>query len=163
MSIPTVSQPQPSYPGLPRLNYSHYSPQGFSLSTDKSTLTSYEPRLSTYPTALISIIQSLAALPPKPIVQIMGKSSDGQVDFDIKINMMNLIVPEEERKGRMNYVKIIGNGELGYRGEGKESTVPTRIGGLEEWARVYCEDQSSIKQYVRSLFLKELGCTADRK
>ena len=64
--------------------------------------------------------------------------------------MMNLIVPEEERKGRMNYVKVIGNGELGFRGEGKESTVPTRIGGLEEWARVYCEDQSSIKQYVVS-------------
>lgn len=78
----------------------------------------------------------------------MGKSSDGQIDFDVKINMMNLIVPEEERKGRMNYVKVIGNGEMGYRGEGKESTVPTRMGGLEEWARIYCEDQSSIKQYV---------------
>jgi hypothetical protein len=48
----------------------------------------------------------------------------------------------------MNYVKIIGNGEMGYRGEGKQTLIPNRTGGLEEWARVYCEDPSSIKQYA---------------
>ena len=77
---------------------------------------------------------------------MLGKSSDGQIDFDVKVNMMNLIVPEEERKGRMNYVKIIGNGEMGFRGDARESTVPTKTGGLEEWVRAYCEDGAGIKQ-----------------
>ena len=80
-------------------------------------------------------------------MRITGKTADTQAaDFDVKINMMNLILPEDERSGRMNYVKIIGNGELGYRGEMKESAIPARSGGLDEWARTYCEDQSSIKQ-----------------
>jgi hypothetical protein len=145
MSLPTVSPEQPSYPGLPRLNYALYSPSGFTLSSDQTTITSYEQRLSTYPTALSSLIQKLATVPPKPQVRILGKSSDGQIDFDVKVNMMNLIVAEEERKGRMNYVKVIGNGELGFRGEGKESMLPSR-GGLEEWVRAYCEDAAGIKQ-----------------
>ena len=84
-------------------------------------------------------------MPPKPQVRIIGKSVHDHIDFDVKINLMNLIVPEEERKGRMNYVKVIGNGELGFRGDGKESTLPSK-GGLEEWVRAYCEDAAGIKQ-----------------
>ncbi len=61
---------------------------------------------------------------------------------------MNLIVPEEKRGGgRMNYVKIIGKGEMGLRGEGKETLTP-ELGTVEEWARRYCEDQNSIKRFV---------------
>lgn len=64
---------------------------------------------------------------------------------------MNLIVPEEGKGGsgggRMNYVKVIGKGEMGFRGEGKEAVVPD-LRSLEEWARRYCEDQSSIKRFV---------------
>ena len=64
---------------------------------------------------------------------------------------MNLIVPEEGKggsgSGRMNYVKVIGKGEMGFRGEGKEAVVPD-LRSLEEWARRYCEDQSSIKRFV---------------
>lgn len=62
---------------------------------------------------------------------------------------MNLIVPEEGKGGsaRMNYVKVIGKGEMGFRGEGKEALVPD-LKSLEEWARRFCEDQSSIKRYV---------------
>ena len=52
-------------------------------------------------------------------MRIQGKSSSGEIDFDVKVNMMNLIVPEEDRKGRMNYVKIIGNGGDGISGRGK--------------------------------------------
>lgn len=57
---------------------------------------------------------------------------------------MNLIVPDENRKGRMNYVKIIGPGDFGFRGESKETTVP-HFTGLEAWARKYCQDPASIK------------------
>jgi len=56
----------------------------------------------------------------------------------------SLIVPDTEN--RMNYVKIIGPGESGFRGEIKETTLPAVAGGLEEWARKFCEDASSIKQ-----------------
>lgn len=67
------------------------------------------------------------------------------MDFDVKINLMNLIVPDEDRKGRMNYVKIIGPGDSGLRGESKETTVP-HLTGLEAWARKYCQDSAGIKQ-----------------
>jgi hypothetical protein len=146
MSIPQAPAPQLNYPGLPRLEYRLYSPESFTLSADCTTLTSYNPRLSTYPAALVSLIQQLATVPPKPQIRIVGKSGD-TIDFDIKLNMMNLFVPDQE-KGRMNYVKVIGAGELGFRGDTKETTAPTVTGGLEEWARRFCEDGSSIKQFV---------------
>ncbi|CZT04730.1 hypothetical protein WAI453_007714 [Rhynchosporium graminicola] len=147
----TAPHAQQSYPGLPRLNYSLYTPPTFTLSEDQKTLTSQCPELSIYPTKLNSLIQSLATVPPKPQIRITGKSSNGVVDFDLRINLMNLIVPEEGKPGsgggRMNYVKIIGKGEMGFRGEGKEAQVPD-LRSLEEWARRYCEDQSSIKRFV---------------
>jgi len=58
--------------------------------------------------------------------------------------MMNLIVPDGEKRERMNYVKVIGDGEMGLRGGLKPSLVPDHI-PLEEWARRYCEDASQIK------------------
>ena len=64
---------------------------------------------------------------------------------------MNLIVPPENEgkgRGRMNYVKVIGRGEMGFRGEGKESVLPHVEGGLEEWVRLFCEDEGAIKQCV---------------
>lgn len=66
---------------------------------------------------------------------------------------MNLIVPEERKggSGMMNYVKVIGKGEMGFRGEGKEAQVPD-LGSLEEWAGRYCKDQNSIKRFVYSPF-----------
>lgn len=68
------------------------------------------------------------------------------VDFDVKINMMSLIVPEEPIN-RMNYVKIIGDGEKGFRGDVKETTTP-KVSSIDEWAKRYCEDPSTIKEYV---------------
>jgi hypothetical protein len=148
----SMSQPQPvrsqlHYPGLPRLEYRLYTPATFTLSSDSTTITSYEPRFSTYPTALVSLIQSLATVPPKPQIRILGRSAGGEIDFDVKINLMNLIVADDV-KGRMNYVKIIGSGDMGYRGELNETTSPSVTGGLEEWARLFCADTASIKQFV---------------
>jgi hypothetical protein len=121
-----------------------YHPDSFKLSDDQTTITSYEPRLSTYPTALASLIKTLATVPPKPQIRISGRSSDGTVDFDVKVNSMNLIVPEDEKR-KMNYVKIIGPGESGFRGEARPTTLP-QLAGLEDWARRYCEDSSAIKE-----------------
>ncbi|KAF8851162.1 hypothetical protein BDZ45DRAFT_750912 [Acephala macrosclerotiorum] len=148
MTAPPAPAPQPTYPGLPHLDYSLYSPKSFTLSSDATTLTSYELHLSTYPTALVSLIQNLATVPPKPTIRIVGKTynSENHVDFDIKINLMNLIVPDGEKR-RMNYVKVIEPGETGLRGESKEATVP-HVTGLEAWARKYCEDGASIKHFA---------------
>ncbi|TVY81099.1 hypothetical protein LSUE1_G005685, partial [Lachnellula suecica] len=136
-----------SYPGLPQLDYRLYSPPTFILSDDKTEVKSYEKPLSTYPSALVSLIQSVASIPPKPHVRITGKNSDGDLDFDVKMNAMNLIVPDTDRKGKMNYVRIIGPGEEGFRGDTKETLSPD-LRDLESWARTYCEDSSSIKQFV---------------
>jgi hypothetical protein len=85
-------------------------------------------------------------VPPKPIIRIKGTdSSTGTVDFDVKLNLMNLIVPEME-KGRMHYLKIIGSGEPGFRGETRMTTAPTITGGLDEWARMFCADGGALKQ-----------------
>jgi len=59
---------------------------------------------------------------------------------------MNLIVPETEKK-KMNYVRLIGPREEGFRGDTKETVAPDK-GSLEAWARAYCEDPSAIKQFV---------------
>ncbi|KUJ14168.1 uncharacterized protein LY89DRAFT_589743 [Mollisia scopiformis] len=148
MTAPSAPQPQPNYPGLPRLDYSLYSPKGFTISSDATTLTSKEQRLSVNPVALVSLIKSLATVPPKPQIRITGRTSDsGSIDFDVKINLMNLIVPDEDKRGRMNYVKIIGPGDVGFRGEGKETTFP-HVNGLEAWAQKYCEDPASIKRFT---------------
>lgn len=150
---PSMSQPQPvqsqsQYPGLPRLEYKLYTPATFTLSSDATTITSYEPRYSTYPTALVSLIQSLATVPPKPHIRIVGKSTGYEViDFDVKINLMNLIVTDDIKR-RMNYVKLIGTGDVGFRGETSQTTAPSVTGGLEEWARLFCADSASIKQLV---------------
>jgi len=147
-SLPLQQQTR-YHPGLPKLNYQFYSPPNFTLSQDKITITSHDPRLSIYPAALISLINGLSTLPPKPIVQIRGVNSNTlTVDFDIKINLMNLIIPDDDPKRRMNYVRLIGPGEKGFRGDIKETMGPNVEGGLQEWARLYCEDRSSLKQFV---------------
>jgi len=48
----------------------------------------------------------------------------------------------------MNYVKLIGPGEVGFRGDFKETTVPTVTGGLQEWATKFCSDPGSFKEFV---------------
>lgn len=60
---------------------------------------------------------------------------------------MNLIWTDDE-KARMNYVKCIGPGEVGWRGESKMTTSPAVTEGLEPWVKLFCKDSGAIKQYV---------------
>ena len=62
---------------------------------------------------------------------------------------MNLIWTDDE-KARMNYVKCIGPGEVGWRGEGKMATTPD-VAGLEQWVKRFCKESGAIKQYVELL------------
>jgi hypothetical protein len=71
------------------------------------------------------------------------------VDFDVNINTMSLNIPEEGKggRGRMNYVKLVGPGDVGFRGDFEKISVLER-GSFEEWCRMYCENSSSIKKWV---------------
>ncbi|KAF4631680.1 hypothetical protein G7Y89_g6451 [Cudoniella acicularis] len=151
-TTPSMIIPDPQPPseiavaGIPKLDYRLYSPQGFTLSHDKVILSSNDPRISNHADNLVALIQQLATVPPKPHIRITGKQGESHIDFDVTLNIMNLIVPDD-RKFRMNYVTTIAPGELGYRGETKETRGPTRS-GLEEWAKAYCEDKASLKQFT---------------
>jgi hypothetical protein len=83
-------------------------------------------------------------VPPKPLVRITGVSQNGTVDFDVFVNCMNLIWSEEE-KSRMNYVRVIGASDVGWRGDVKTGLTP-RLATLEEWVRRFCDDRGGIKQ-----------------
>ena len=138
-------QPPSEHPGLPRLDYSLYSPPSFTRSSDAITLTSQDPTLSIYPAKLLNLIQSLATVPPKPQIKIEGRDSAGGIDFSVWVNCMNLIIPDDTKR-RMNYVRTLQPGESGFRGDCKHTTVPTVTGGLEEWTRRFCSDNGAIKQ-----------------
>jgi hypothetical protein len=152
----TPSGPSPSaprlFPGLPNLNYALYSPASFKLSTDETTITSYKPELSTYPATLNSLIQYQATIPPKAQICVKGSRSSGHVDFDLKLNMMSLLVGHSDQRERWSYLKVIDDSEMAFRGGLKESVQPRLPGGIDAWVRRFCEDKSAIKQLVYAPF-----------
>lgn len=150
-SIPRAST-LTAYPGLPLLNYALYSPPNFKLSSDETTITTYKQEPNVYPAVLSSLIQSQSTIPPKAQIHIKGMTG-GRVDFHVKLNMMSLLVGDNAPKERWNYLKVIDDGEPGWRGDLKMGTEPQVSGGLDEWVRRYCADTSSIKQSVISLLL----------
>lgn len=143
----SVVKSSPRYPGLPRLNYTLYSPPLFKLSSDTTTLSSKADYLSTNASALVSLLRAQSTVPPKPQIQVRG-SRGRRVDFDIKLNLMSLLVPEDERQ-RMDYIRCVGEGELAFRGGVRPDMVPD-VGdaGLEEWCRRYVQDSASVKSFL---------------
>jgi hypothetical protein len=136
-----------SYPGLPRLNYALYSPPNYKLSSDQISITTYKPEPNVYPAVLMSIIQAQAALPPKVQVHAKGMPYPGaEPDFHIKLNIMPLIIGDKDPPKRWNYLKVVDDGEMAWRGETKMTTEPNLNGGIDEWVRRYCADTSAIKQ-----------------
>ncbi|KAH8889733.1 hypothetical protein GQ53DRAFT_782873 [Thozetella sp. PMI_491] len=144
-------QPQPKgpqkYPGLPLLDYRLYSPPLFELSSDKTSIKTSAPYLSANATALVSLIRSLATVPPKPQVHITGKRGR-RVDFAVKLNLMSLLVPEDPKQ-RMDYLRCVGEGEVAFRGGAKPSADPdVGEGGVEAWARRFVEDPAGVKSFM---------------
>ncbi|KAH8736644.1 hypothetical protein BGZ61DRAFT_338587 [Ilyonectria robusta] len=135
------------YPGLPRLDYRLYSPPLFKLSNDSKTLSSRAEYLSTNANALVSLIRAQASVPPKPQIHIRG-SRGRKVDFNIQLNLMNLLVPDDEKQ-RIDYIRCVGEGELAYRGGSRPDVLPeVGEGGLEEWCRRYVQDASAVKLFA---------------
>ena len=149
-SVATTSAPR-LFPGLPNLNYALYSPPSFKLSSDETTITSAKPELSTYPTALNSLIQYQATIPPKAQICIKGSLLSGRVDFDLKLNMMSLLVGHADQRERWSYLKVVDDGQAAYRGGLKESTTPRLPDGINAWVRRFCEDKAAIKQSVYTI------------
>lgn len=145
-AIDMAAKTAPRYPGLPKLDYRLYSPPLFKLSNDYKTLTSRAEYLSTKASALVSLIRAQATVPPKPQIHVRG-TRRRKVDFDIKLNLMSLLVPEDERQ-RIDYIRCVGEGELAYRGGVRPDVLP-EVGdaGLEEWCRRFVQDTSSIKSF----------------
>jgi hypothetical protein len=138
------------FPGLPNLNFTLYSPASFKLSADETTITSRKPELSTYPATLNSLIQYQATIPPKPQICVKGSRIGGYVDFDLKLNMMSLLVGYSDHTERWSYLKVVEDGEVAYRGDWKESKEPKLSGGIDAWVRRFCEDKAAIKQSVHA-------------
>lgn len=137
----------PRYQGLPHLDYRLYSPPLFKLSSDSKTLTSRAEYLSTNLKELVSLIRAQASVPPKPLIRVRG-SKGGTVEFDIKLNLMSLLVPEDERQ-RIDYIRCVSEGELAYRGGVKPDVLPeVSDAGLEEWCRRYIQDPASVKIFA---------------
>ncbi|KAL1868967.1 hypothetical protein VTK73DRAFT_3428 [Phialemonium thermophilum] len=160
------SQPQ-RYPGLPVIDYRLYSPPLFELSSDRTTLKSSAPYLSSSAAALAALIRAQATVPPKQQIHITGRrrgpgsgTSGGKIDFDVRLNLMPLLVPEDPRD-RMDYLTCVADDELALRGGPKPTTAadasstlpsPRSAGkgdaGLEEWARRFVEDPGQVKSFA---------------
>lgn len=137
------------YPGLPLLDYGMYSHVLFTQSADFTTMKSTASHLSSNPTALINLVRSMSTVPPKPQIHIKGiRAHHHTTDFDIRLNLMNLLVPDDARL-RMDYIRCVGEGELAYRGAFKPALEPeVGEGGLEEWCRRFVEDQAPVKTFM---------------
>lgn len=135
------------YPGLPKIDYRLYSAPLFKLSSDSKTLSSRAEYLSSDASSLLSFIRAQSTVPPKPQIHVKG-SRGRKVDFDIRLNLMSLLVPDDESQ-RIDYIRCVGEGELAYRGGVRPDVLP-EVGdaGLEEWCQRYVKDQSTIKSFA---------------
>ncbi|KAI1326233.1 hypothetical protein F5Y16DRAFT_236079 [Xylariaceae sp. FL0255] len=138
------------YPGLPVLDYSKYSPPMFKLSADTTTISSKAAFLSENAKELAGVIRTLASVPPKPQVLIKG-TRGRRVDFQLRLNMMNLLVPENPRQ-RLDYLRCVSRGEMALRGSSEPSLQPELPAGaadaLEAWCAKYVADTSSVKMFT---------------
>lgn len=133
--------------GLPKLDYQLYCPPLFELSPDCTTLSSKAQYLSESAEALVNLVRTQASVPPKPLIKVTG-SRGRRVDFDIKLNLMTAIVPDDP-KGRLDYVSFVRKGEVAYRGGVKPDVIPeVGEGGLEEWCRHFVEDAAPVKSFA---------------
>ncbi|GJC88224.1 hypothetical protein ColLi_11062 [Colletotrichum liriopes] len=137
----------PCYTGLPRLDYKLYSPPLFTLSPDCTTLSSKAEHLTASASALVSLIRTQASVPPKPLIHIKGNRGR-TVDFDLKLNLMGLLVPDDASR-RMDYIRCVAPGELAFRGGAKPDVLP-EVGDteLEEWCRRFIEDPAPVKSFA---------------
>lgn len=144
----TIVNGFPQYLGLPKIDYRVYSPPLFKLSSDMKTLASKTRYLSTNAAALGAFIRTQASVPPKPYIVIKGTRGH-KVDFEVKFNLMALLIPEEGGPARMDYIRCVGHDEVAYRGAARPDILPEiGEGGVDEWCRHFVEDPASMKCFT---------------
>lgn len=136
------------YPGLPAVDYRQYLPPMFDMSADATTITTKASYLSQNPEALAGLLRTLAAVPPKPVVTVQGRRGH-RVDFDIKLNLLNLLVPRDADM-RMDYLRTVSQDEMAFRGGPQPALKPdlTSQGGLDEWCGRFCKDPATVKTFT---------------
>lgn len=145
-------------PCLPRVDYSRYLIPEATVSKDGSTISTYHPGFTSSPQALTKFIQEQAALPPLPYIHIVGKWTEmhaTEPDFDLKINMLPFFISSDSQRGitvdgsggssSWNYVKLVTENEMAFRGKNNQTLTPTVKGGLYEWASRFCKEHSNLK------------------
>lgn len=70
-----------------------------------------------------------------------------QPDFNIKLNMLRYFVPTQSNG--WNYLRLVGDNEIAFRGKHTQTTTPVVKGGIEDWARRFCNESSSQKRFVQ--------------
>lgn len=128
------------------IDFSLYPIPGAILSKDRTTITVNDPKYSFNTQALLDLIQTQSKLPPHPQIRIVGE--DFSQRFDIRISMLRYIVrpPDSRGSSNWNYVKLIGNGEVGWRGGREQSTFPAPNAGLKGWVSRYTGDDVKNKK-----------------
>ncbi|KAL1885489.1 ATP-dependent RNA helicase [Paecilomyces lecythidis] len=134
-------------PSLPNLDYSKYQIPECTVSKDGTIITYHRP-LCSDGKALAQFIKEQAALPPLPYIRILGGSPrDLQPDFDVRINMLRYFLPTRPST-RLNYLKLVEDGQLAFRGKNTQTTTPNAKNGIEDWARRFCSENSSLKTFT---------------
>ncbi|KAK8868765.1 hypothetical protein PGQ11_007343 [Apiospora arundinis] len=136
------------FPGLPLLDYRQYSPPMFDLSPDSMTISSKATYLSANATALCSLLQTLATVPPKQQILVQGNRGR-KVDFAIKMNLMGLLVPSDPQD-RLDYLRVVNRDEMACRGGSEKPSLQPDVpgGSLEEWCKRFVADQSPRKSFL---------------
>ena len=141
-----------------------------------STFTQLSHTRTTDPVALLRYIIREAAHPPRPYIRIVGHHTETRctannknektkvIDFDINIDITETIVQACGVRFEVNLapvrssihgrVRVIENGEKGYRGGRTKSTASrfkadveaTQVApSLEEWCHLFCASNSKLK------------------
>ncbi|CAJ2502092.1 Uu.00g049450.m01.CDS01 [Anthostomella pinea] len=134
------------YPGLPVLDYRQYSPPMFELSADTASISTKATYLSENAKALSALVRQLATVPPKPQVLVQGLRGR-KVDFRVRLNLMNLLVPDDARR-RLDYLRCVNADEAAYRGGNEIALKPDVVDGVEAWCERFVRDPAPVKTFV---------------
>ncbi|KAK6852532.1 hypothetical protein PG990_010180 [Apiospora arundinis] len=112
------------------------------------TISSKATYLSANATALCSLLQTLATVPPKQQILVQGNRGR-KVDFAIKMNLMGLLVPSDPQD-RLDYLRVVNRDEMACRGGSEKPSLQPDVpgGSLEEWCKRFVADQSPRKSFL---------------
>ena len=149
------AQPSPSsltpYIDKPTIDFAAYAIRGSSFSKDTSSRTLHHASLCSDPAALEKLLEAQLSLPPIPVIRIRGhrREVEGREDFDLRLNLLPLILRGPHGGRDWHHIKCLEKGELGLRGTGTtEGVTPSIEGGLRAWVHRFCEDRSQHKSFT---------------